>query len=273
MNGMISCGFEGNPLRVIMRDGEPWFVMQDVCNMLRIGNPAMAAMKLDSDERGTDLIDTAGGPQRVIVVNESGLYTVMLRCRKSTQTGTLEHRFRRWVTSEVLPSIRKGGRYKRSSNKPPEPDYGGADCEDGGVCVVTQGGKFLPERTKILRVYAMSFLGYPVKIGVSSNLRLRFSTTCTNRAQFGLSNDIEAVAFSEPCFNARENEQALLDGFSASRVGGEHVDEIFDVVLAAMRDMPYRTKPSLEDQARSDRNRAGIAQVMAFMCNPTEIAQ
>ncbi len=98
-------------VRVVMRDGDPWFVAADVCAALGIVNNRDALEKLDDDERGVGLTDTTEGVRKVGIVNESGLYTLILRCRDATKPGTVPHRFRKWVTSEVIPSIRKTGSY------------------------------------------------------------------------------------------------------------------------------------------------------------------
>lgn len=95
-----------------MVDGDPWFVATDVCAALGIVNNRDALEKLDDDERGVGLTDTTEGVRKVGIINESGLYTLILRCRNATKPGTVPHRFRKWVTSEVLPSIRKTGSYQ-----------------------------------------------------------------------------------------------------------------------------------------------------------------
>lgn len=97
-------------VRVIMIDDEPWFVASDVCDALGIDPTAIR--KLDDDEKGLHSMQTPGGMQEVSVINESGLYTLILRCRDATKAGTLPHKFRKWVTAEVLPSIRKTGRFQ-----------------------------------------------------------------------------------------------------------------------------------------------------------------
>lgn len=99
-------------VRVVMVYGDPWFVAADVCAALGIVNNRDALEKLDDDERGVGLTDTTEGVREVGIINESGLYTLILRCRNATKPGTVPHRFRKWVTSEVLPSIRKTGSYQ-----------------------------------------------------------------------------------------------------------------------------------------------------------------
>ena len=103
--------FEGETVRVIERDGEPWFVTADICRTLGTTNVSQAIRQLDKDEKGICLTYTPGGNQEVLVVSESGLFTLILRCREAVKPGTLPHRFRRWVTGEVLPAIRRTGRF------------------------------------------------------------------------------------------------------------------------------------------------------------------
>ncbi|MGM8263370.1 BRO-N domain-containing protein [Enterobacter hormaechei subsp. xiangfangensis] len=112
--------FESNDaIRSVLIDGSPWFVAQDVCTALRIQNVTQSLDKLDDDERSMLNI---GHEHRSIfdkrvkeinIVSESGLYTLILRCRDAVTPGTIPYRFRKWVTGEVLPQIRKTGRYVR----------------------------------------------------------------------------------------------------------------------------------------------------------------
>ncbi|EEN0869056.1 TPA_asm: hypothetical protein G0E04_12970 [Salmonella enterica subsp. enterica serovar Napoli] len=102
---------ESHPVRVVMVDGNPWFVAADVCNAIGIINHRDAVGKLDEDEKGVGSTDTLGGKQEVTIINESGLYTLILRCRDAVKHGTTAWRFRKWVTNEVLPAIRKNGEY------------------------------------------------------------------------------------------------------------------------------------------------------------------
>ena len=99
--------FEGkHPVRTVIREDVPWFVAQDVCSALSVEKHRDALGRLDDDERGSVIVDTPGGPQEMGAVNESGLYTLILRSRKPQARP-----FRRWVTHEVLPAIRKRGAY------------------------------------------------------------------------------------------------------------------------------------------------------------------
>lgn len=107
--------YNGARLRTIVKDGEPWFVARDVCDILEIGNASMALERLDDDEKGISLIETPGGKQKVGVVNEAGLYALVLGSRKQEA-----RQFKRWVTHEVLPSIRKTGSYSVQPKSPGE---------------------------------------------------------------------------------------------------------------------------------------------------------
>lgn len=93
-------------IRTVVQDGEPWFVAKDVCEALELDNVSRAVERLDDDEKGITSIHTLGGEQDMLTVNEPGLYTLILGSRKPEAKA-----FKRWVTHEVLPAIRKTGRY------------------------------------------------------------------------------------------------------------------------------------------------------------------
>ncbi|ELY4815907.1 Bro-N domain-containing protein [Cronobacter sakazakii] len=105
-------------VNVIMINGEPWFLAMDVCKAIGIANHRDAVRKLDDDEKGVGSTDTLGGEQEAIIISESGLYTLILRCRDAVTPGTIPYRFRKWVTAEVLPQIRRTGRYVREEISP-----------------------------------------------------------------------------------------------------------------------------------------------------------
>ena len=93
-------------IRTVVIDGEPWFVAVDVCRALEIVNSRDALTRIDEDEKGVVLTDTPGGKQEVTTVNEPGLYSLVLGSRKPEAKV-----FKRWITHEVIPSIRKNGGY------------------------------------------------------------------------------------------------------------------------------------------------------------------
>lgn len=98
--------YNNKNVRTIFKDGEVWFVAKDVCEILEIKNNRDAISKLDDDEKGVVLTDTLGGPQKMTVINEPGLYNLVLKSRKPEAK-----EFKRWITHEVLPSIREKGYY------------------------------------------------------------------------------------------------------------------------------------------------------------------
>lgn len=98
----------GFSIRTVERNGEPWFVAADVCGALEVKNPRHAISRLDEDERNTVVLnDGIRGNPNFSIVSESGLYTLMMGSRKPEAKT-----FKRWVTHEVLPTIRKTGRYE-----------------------------------------------------------------------------------------------------------------------------------------------------------------
>lgn len=107
MTGLAVFTYSDLEVRTVVRDGEPWFVAADVCTVLDIGRTHDAVRGLDDDERGTDTIRTPGGDQAVTVINEPGLYSLILRSRKPEAKA-----FKRWITHEVLPQIRRTGRFE-----------------------------------------------------------------------------------------------------------------------------------------------------------------
>lgn len=105
-------------IRAVMVDGNPWFVAADVCSAVGIKHSASAMRALDNDEKGVHSMHTPGGQQDFTIINEAGLYTLILRCRDAVTPGTIPYRFRKWVTGEVLPQIRQTGRYVREELSP-----------------------------------------------------------------------------------------------------------------------------------------------------------
>lgn len=113
--------FEERQVRVFVdADGELWWVAADVCSVLDLRNSRRAVAALDADEKGLELVDTPAGPRKVVTVSEPGLYALILRSRKPAA-----RRFSRWVRHDVLPTLRRTGRYEMApdiADTPPEPD-------------------------------------------------------------------------------------------------------------------------------------------------------
>lgn len=113
----VPFSFESKEVRAVNRNGEIWFVASDVCNVLELSNPSVSLEALDDDEKAIFNLGHSGYPKNYLgysnrgnpnvnIINESGLYALILRSRKPQAK-----RFRKWVTSEVLPAIRKTGAY------------------------------------------------------------------------------------------------------------------------------------------------------------------
>lgn len=115
MNGNLApFAFDDSLVRAYADEaGNPWFVAKDVCGVLGIEKVRDAVSRLDDDERGSVIVDTLGGPQNVNTISESGLYALVFRSRKPEAK-----RFRKWVTAEVLPTLRKTGHYAVSGREP-----------------------------------------------------------------------------------------------------------------------------------------------------------
>lgn len=107
MSRITPFDFDGHPIRVVTNDiGEPWFIAKEVSGVLGYSEASAMTRTLDDDEKGLQVLQTQGGTQRVIVINESGLYSAILKSERQEAK-----RFKKWVTSEVLPSIRRTGSY------------------------------------------------------------------------------------------------------------------------------------------------------------------
>lgn len=107
MREIIPFTYEGAPVRTLQVDGEPRFVLADLCRVLDLSNPRMTAQRVTSESVSTtDVLDSRGVSHPTNIVDEAGVYEVIFMSRKAEAAG-----FRRWVTTEVLPSIRKHGMY------------------------------------------------------------------------------------------------------------------------------------------------------------------
>ena len=98
--------FRGQNVRTVIRDGEPWFVAKDVCDVLGIANPRNATARIPDKDKDVRQMDTLGGVQNLSIISEAGLYRLVLRSDKPAAEPFID-----WVTSEVLPAIRRSGGY------------------------------------------------------------------------------------------------------------------------------------------------------------------
>ncbi|MDM8565494.1 BRO family protein [Candidatus Halobeggiatoa sp. HSG11] len=112
-NELMPFQFENNQIRVLLdENGNPWFVAKDICSVLQHSNVSVACRVLDADEKGLRKVYTLGGEQDILCVDESGFYLLVIRSNKPKAKP-----FRKWVTREVLPSIRKTGQYSIPTNQ------------------------------------------------------------------------------------------------------------------------------------------------------------
>ena len=144
MSALVPLHFDSFDVRLADQNGEPWFVLTDVCKVLGISNPSMVAAVLDDDERSKLNLGRQG---ETIIISEPALHIVILRSRQALTQGTVAHRFRRWLTHEVLPSLRKHGCY------PPPDDAAQAHLvPDEGIWdgrQKTLGERFREERLRV----------------------------------------------------------------------------------------------------------------------------
>ena len=105
-SSLLPLNFKGCAVRTVMIGNMPWFVAKDVCEVLELSDVSMSVAKLDDDEKLVQKLFVSGQNRDMIIVNESGLYTLIMRSNKPEAWS-----FRKWVTSEVLPSIRATGQY------------------------------------------------------------------------------------------------------------------------------------------------------------------
>ncbi len=111
MNEMTIFNFKDNEIRTVMIESEPWWVAKDIADVLEYSDTQVLTRQLDEDEKGMHPVHTPGGLQNLTIVNESGLYSAIINSKKPEAKA-----FKKWVTSEVLPSIRKTGKFEQSLN-------------------------------------------------------------------------------------------------------------------------------------------------------------
>ena len=140
LQGLTRLSYKGNVVRTVDQDGTIWWVLVDVCKVLGIVRGARTVERLDEDEiRQAYITDTTGRKQQMYIINESGLYSVLLRSDKPEAK-----LFKRWVTHEVLPSIRRTGQYKAPS-VPAKPKNLVCDVPDN-----TEAQKIMQEMRELL---------------------------------------------------------------------------------------------------------------------------
>lgn len=115
MGDLMKFEFDGDGVRVVEKDGEPWFVAKDVCDVLDLENSRRSCSRLDADEKDVHSVNTPGGMQTMTIISESGLYGLVAVSRKPEA-----QRFNRWIRKEVIPSVRKTGKYDPNQKALPQ---------------------------------------------------------------------------------------------------------------------------------------------------------
>lgn len=139
--------YQENPIRIIERNGEPWFVAKDVCKVLEL-DMASGARGLDPDEKGLHIMQTRGGEQKIQIVSEAGLYSIILRSRKPEAKA-----FKRWITHEILPSIRRNGAYVHEAAKYEDVLRAVLEAQDRHVGQVIQQNVELKAEVRYLKLF------------------------------------------------------------------------------------------------------------------------
>ena len=145
--------FGDHEVRTVIKEGEPWFVAKDVCSVLELTNNREAISRLDEDEKGVNTVYTLGGNQNLTTINESGLYSLILTSRKPEAKA-----FKKWVTSEVLPSIRKQGKYEVKPTVPQS--YSQALLEAGRLAAIVEQQELLMQEQKEALILAAPKVEY-----------------------------------------------------------------------------------------------------------------
>ena len=247
MNAISTFNFEHNhQIRIILIDDNPWFVAKDICNALALSNHRDAISKLDQDEKGVALTDTLGGQQELSIINESGMYALVMRSRDAMKEGTSQHKFRKWVTSEVLPSIRKTGQYQVPKPITEKCEYlNGADIQN----------------IKRLVWSCSSFLDKENAFSNAVWHSLRKVTGVPSPANFEVSHlPILATEFKrifsiiEPYINARQQcEKILIKRLLREREDAQLLNELLATMnMSASQVMHLKAKESLDKVFNQD---------------------
>lgn len=172
---------EFGEIRVVEIEGEPWFVGKDVAEKLGYGNPRQGiASHVDDEDKGVQKLDTPSGTQNMTIINESGLYSLILSSKLSTAKA-----FKRWVTSEVLPTIRKTGSYIMKREEPTEVDKNNAMAAllNARVAIadrfidLSKNGVMPKEFKNVLEIYAANTLAGETILALPPVDRKTYSAT------------------------------------------------------------------------------------------------
>ena len=244
-NALIPIAFDGQVLRIVGQNSEPWFVLTDLCRALGIRNSRDAASRLDAEDKGVAPADTLGGRQSVTIVSEPGALQIILRSDAAAEAGTPAYRLRRLVTHEVLPSIRKHGQYPPPAIvRPPIVDVD--DRVDDHA--LTMGERFAKERARWEDREGRSLVG----VIRFSEARLKGLETGNNALKkadvmhwlIGLGMDVRYIYFGDRMMTS--GERKLLQATRSASPSGRQA--IFAQAEAASPALLLKSAPSAADE-------------------------
>ena len=176
MSNLSTFVFKESDVRVLNIDNYPWFVAKDLCLILELSDVSMSLKRLDDDEKLTQTLFVSGQNRDMSVVSESGMYSLVLTSRKPQAKA-----FKKWITSEVLPSIRKTGKYETQPVLESKPRY-----EVGSVQDHIEGLELLFNKMNISPQYLPSILAEGVKeahpqlAGTAEQMKILMATNAEN---------------------------------------------------------------------------------------------
>lgn len=185
MNALVNFTFEQESVRVIMLGDDPWWVAADIAKVLGYSEAAAMTRSLDDDEKGLHNVQTLGGDQQLTIISESGLFAAILKSRRAEAK-----RFRRWVTGEVLPAIRRTGSYTLFDTPPqlPSPAIEDADLGKLNAAIgIMREARQVWGREECRAIWIKIGLPAPIVEGISDQLvnRVRVLTAERESLQLG----------------------------------------------------------------------------------------
>ena len=243
MNNIAIFNFKSHNVRTITdENNEIWFVAKDICNVLELNNVSMACNNLDDDEKLISTLLIAGQNRELLTINESGLYTLILRSNKPEAKP-----FRKWVTSEVLPSIRKTGKYEAEQPKMTQLEIVALMAKNLVNIEKTQinhSQKIIELENKVEQVNIKSRNGVPLNYTGIKNAWRKFGK--------GISKDIFLMAVDALDVPKKTYVHTTEDGFEVVSTAYK-TSEIFDAIELFIDDAIQDTKKFCKSPILNDR--------------------
>lgn len=232
-NALLSYQFDETPVRVVMIAGEPWFVANDLASILNYSATAAMTRSLDDDEKGVHILHTLGGEQEMTVISESGMYAAILKSRRKEAK-----RFRKWVTAEVLPELRRTGRYIMHDDPPEVPALVSPDIDPPRIMAavaLTNAARRLYGIETARKVWRDC--GLPVAIseaGPSDEgdpLATPVKAWCAGKSGFSIVECAEGIGIAEPDEAMRRRLGRILRFFGYHRHTARRGDQIVNLFV------------------------------------------